>query len=164
HAAPRDLLLAAPEEVVAEIEVGVLDDELRRGFHVAVGERIAFIDQILQLLEDLLRTQLRLRVSLDRDLAALRPDLDVEQRFDVFQVRVARAVDRLDARFRKRDLLHQAVFILTPSASPAREPGCGARAIASNRPATAPTTSDRRRSRSSGTRSPRGWSSRWRGS
>src|SRR5215467_12750749 len=78
----------------------------RRRFHVAVPERIPLVDQILELLEDKLRAQFVLRLSFDCDLAALRADFDVQQRFDVFQVRVARTVQRFDALFWQRDSLH----------------------------------------------------------
>jgi hypothetical protein len=84
----------------AHIEVGVLDEQLRGGLHVAVGERVALVDQFFELLENLLRPQFVLRVALDGDFAAVRANLHVEQRFDVLQVRVARAVDGLDAFFR----------------------------------------------------------------
>jgi hypothetical protein len=54
----------------------------------------------------LLRAQLVFRVAFDRDLAALRAYLHVEQRFNVFQVCVARAVDAFDAFFGESNFLH----------------------------------------------------------
>ena len=135
------LLLPALQEVVAQIDAAIVDDELSRGLHVAVAQLVAFGHQRFQLLEDALDALLRRLLAFDDELVALGPDRDAEKRLDVLEVAVVRAVQRLDAFLRQGNLLHRLVVICR----------CSPATVSDRRGMARPTSCPRLR-RSSGTR------------
>ena len=94
-----DWRLRALEEVLAEIDVGIVGEQLRGRLHVAVRDAVAFVQQRASWVNSR-STLLDLGGrAIDDDVVPLRPNPDAELRLEVLQVLVVGAEERLDARF-----------------------------------------------------------------
>ena len=103
---------AALEEVLAEIDAGILRDQIRGGLDVGRRQLVAVADQSRQLADDPLDALRAGRVSVGEDLVPLRADANIEQRLEVLQVLIIRPEHALDGVFGHTDALHAGPFAM----------------------------------------------------
>ena len=96
---------AALEEVLAQIDRLILRDQIRRRLHVGVRQLVAVAHQRRQLADDAVDVLGPGRLAVHEQLVALRADADVEERFEVLEVLVVGAEQRLDAFLGNGDAL-----------------------------------------------------------
>src|SRR6516162_7482059 len=74
------------QEVVAQVDERVLCHQIAGRFHVRVGQLETVPDQRRELADDAIDLVDAGRLAIDQQIAALRPDLDVEQGLEAFEV------------------------------------------------------------------------------
>ena len=96
---------AAFEKVIAQIDIVFLRDEIGGSAHVGVRQLVAVSHERRQLSHHAIDVFRAGSVAVHEELVALGADADVEQRFEVFEVLVVGAKQRLDAFFGNGDAL-----------------------------------------------------------
>ena len=87
---------AAFQEMIPQVDRTVLGHQRRCRFHVGVRQLVAVANQRRQLIDhaiDLIEIR---GLAFDQEIVAVRADADVEERFEVLEILVVRAEQRLD--------------------------------------------------------------------
>ncbi len=98
-----DCVCVLLRKYLAEVDVGLVGDELRGGFHIAVRDLITLLKECAQLREQALHLVHVGRRAVNDHIVPLRAQTHTELRFDGLEILVVRAEECLDALFRKRD-------------------------------------------------------------
>ena len=116
---------AALEEMIAQVDRVVLRDQVGRRLHIGVRQLVTVAHQRRQLADNPVDAVEGRVLAFDDQIVALRADANVEQRFEVLEVLVVGAEERLDSRFGNGDacrtclsqfisLLHNYLAIIPP--------------------------------------------------
>ena len=92
--------------MIAQVDGAVLRHQIRGGLDVGIRELVSVAQQRRQLTDDAIDFVEVGRVALHEQLVAMRPDADVEERFEMFEVLVVGTKQRFNPLSGDGDALH----------------------------------------------------------